>query len=194
MQKFLLTLALIITLSSCTKAPQVCEVTHSHADMSAKFADMSLDDLDKQERRLVAKAATAMETAYNPYSHFFVGAALLHPDGSMTAASNVENASYGGTICAERSALLKANSMKKRNVVKIAIIGRGKDFDTEEVVTPCGLCRQVIYEFSQISNIDIKIIMANSKQTKIKTAYISELLPLAFGPKDVGVDLNSYSK
>ena len=189
MKHKILSLIALVILSSCSQGPNVCDPSHRPA---LSFEDISLNDLSKKEQKLVKASAKAMETAYNPYSNFFVGAALLHDDGSITAASNVENASYGGTICAERSALLKANSLGKRDINTIAIIGRGKDFDTEEVVSPCGICRQVIYEFSQISNHDIKIIMANSKQSKIKTAYISELLPLAFGPKDLGVDLSKY--
>lgn len=146
-------------------------------------------DLSKEEQKLLEAAAKVMENSYNPYSHFHVGSALLAKDGSVITGTNFENAAYGSTICAERTAIFKANADGKRKFTTIAIIGRGHDFDVDEPVAPCGACRQVIFEASQISDENIKVIMSNTKKTKIYISTIQELLPLAFGPKDLGIEL-----
>jgi len=145
-------------------------------------------------KKLLDEAAKVMETAYNPYSNFYVGAAILAKNGKIITGSNVENASYGSTICAERAAILRANAMGIKMFYKIAIIGRGKEFDTKEITSPCGSCRQMIYESSQISERNIEVIMSTTKKDKIVVATINELLPLAFGPKDLGIDVSKYQK
>ena len=109
------------------------------------------NDLSTLQRELLDAAAVVMETAYNPYSRFFVGAALLTKDNQIITGSNVENAAYGNGICAERSALFRANAMNYRQYKSIAVIARGENADTKEVTAPCGSCRQSIYEASQIS-------------------------------------------
>jgi len=149
-------------------------------------------NLSLEDRELVDEAERTMENAYNPYSNFYVGAALLTKEGEIFSGSNVENASYGMTICAERAALFKANSERKRTLEKIAIITKGQKFDVEEPSAPCGACRQVIYEFSQISGKNIEIILSNTKKNKIIITTINELLPLAFGPVDLGIEVKKY--
>jgi cytidine deaminase len=149
----------------------------------------SLAPIDK---RLIDEAEKVMETAYNPYSHFYVGAALLAQNGQIFTGSNVENAAIGSTICAERAAILRANAQGIRMFDKIAIITRGENFDTKEVFASCGSCRQMLYESSQISGRNLEIIMSTTKKDKIVVATIEELLPLAFGPKDLGIDLKRY--
>lgn len=141
---------------------------------------------------LLDEAEKAKDTAYNPYSHFFVGAALLSRGGQIITGSNVENAAYGSTICAERAAILRANAMGIKMFDKIAVIARGENFDTNEVTAPCGSCRQVLYESAQISEKNLEIIMATTRKDKIVIATIEELLPLAFGPKDLGIDVRKY--
>ena len=140
----------------------------------------------------MAEAEKMLERAYNPYSHFHVGAAILTVGNKIIGGANVENAAYGSSICAERSALLRANALGYRHFQKIAIITRAAKADTKDISAPCGSCRQMIYEFSQLAGEDIEIIMANTKKTKIVKAKISELLPLAFGPRDLGVNLKKY--
>ncbi len=140
------------------------------------------------EKALIAEAEKMLSLAYNPYSHFQVGAAILTSTGRMIGGANVENAAYGSSICAERSALLRANALGERRFLQMAVIAQ----EAKEVTAPCGACRQVIYELAQLGGKDIEIIMANTKKTKIIKAKISELLPLAFGPKDLGVDLKKY--
>ena len=154
--------------------------------------EIKYEELDPIQQNLLDEAAEVMETAYNPYSHFYVGAALLSLDGQIITGSNVENAAYGSTICAERAAILRANAMGIRTFDKVAIIGRGENFDTTEVTAPCGSCRQMLFESSQVSERNLELIMATTRKDKIILATMEEILPLAFGPKDLGIDVRKY--
>lgn len=151
-------------------------------------------DLKTEERLLIDAAAAAMKTAYSPYSKFSVGAALLTKDGEIVEGSNVENAAYGSTICAERVALLAANAKGKRNFVAMAIITKPEGGQTETPAAPCGACRQMLFEASQVGGSDIKILLSNTKKDKILITSVRKILPLAFGPADLGVDISKYSK
>lgn len=151
-------------------------------------------DLSKVQKKLVEAAASAMETAYNPYSHFYVGAALLTHDDQIITGSNVENAAVGDSICAERAALLRANAMGYKQYKSIAVIAKGEDTETKEVTAPCGSCRQMLYEAAQVSKQDLEVIMSTTKKDKIVISSINRLLPLAFGPKDLGIDVQKYQK
>ncbi len=124
--------------------------------------------------KLIEMAKRARENAYAPYSNFKVGAALLTEDGEIFTGANVENASYGLSICAERVAVFKAVSEGKRKFKAIAVVA-----DTEKPTPPCGACRQVLAEFG-----DIEVIMANLKGD-VKVMKLSELLPEAFTPDDL---------
>ena len=120
---------------------------------------------------LINEAINARENAYAPYSKFKVGAAVLTKSGNVFTGCNVENASYGGTICAERVAVCKAVSSGEREMKAIAIV-----YDEEDFASPCGICRQFIYEFGA----EIEIIMAKlNGEYKIKK--ISKLLRDGFG-------------
>ena len=155
---------------------------------------VNYDALESLSKKALDEAKEAMEKAYNPYSHFYVGAALFTDDGAVISGSNFENAAYGPTICAERSAVVRANAMGIRRFKGIAIIARGEDFDTTEITAPCGICRQVLYEVSQIWNSDLMIILSTTRKDKIITTTITELLPLAFGPADLGLNLQKYQR
>ena len=155
---------------------------------------VNYEDLTKLEKKLLDEAEKVMENSYNPYSNFFVGAAILAKDGSIYTGTNRENAAYSPTFCAEVSAISKANSDGKRVYKTIAITARGKDFDTKDVSAPCGRCRQDIFEYSQLSDYDIELILSTTKKDKIVKTTISELLPLPFGPKDLGIDVKKYQK
>jgi cytidine deaminase len=145
---------------------------------------ITYEDLDSTEQALLDQASQAMDTSYSPYSHFEVGAAILTDDQQIINGSNVENAAYGSTICAERSAIMRANAMQKaKNLRAVAIIGRPHKHKTDDIVSPCGACRQVIYELSGKHN--TKIIMSNTDKSKIMVSTIKELLPLAFGPNNL---------
>lgn len=125
---------------------------------------------DEQARQLVEKAREARQKAYVPYSHFPVGAAVLTGSGRVFTGCNVENAAYGPTICAERTAVVKAVSEGEREIVAIAVVA-----DTEGPCSPCGICRQVISEFGK----EIQVVMANlAGAIRVKT--IGELLPSTF--------------
>lgn len=116
---------------------------------------------------LLKSALEARENAYVPYSHFAVGAALRTMEGKIYTGCNIENASYGLTVCAERVALFKAVSVGERNFVALAVVA-----DTSDVCSPCGACRQVLAEFCP----ELKIMMANM-QGKMVIKDIQELLP-----------------
>jgi cytidine deaminase len=120
--------------------------------------------------KLAKKAVEAKKNAYAPYSKFKVGAALLSEDSTTAAGCNIENSSYGLTICAERTALFKYYSDGKRKFKAMAIASDDPGF-----CPPCGACRQVLYELCG----DIDIILVNHNQ-ELKILKISELLPLPF--------------
>lgn len=119
---------------------------------------------------LIKKALEAKEFAYVPYSNFRVGSAVLTREGKIYSGCNIENASYGATNCAERTAIFKAVSEGGANIEAIAITS-----DEEDFIYPCGICRQVIREFGD--NIDVILI---NKFGHTKISSIKELLPQSF--------------
>lgn len=128
---------------------------------------------------LITKALAMLKLSYAPYSHYFVGAALLCDDGTIYTGCNIENAAYTPSNCAERTAFFKAVSEGKKEFTAIAIVG-GPEGKTESFCAPCGVCRQVMVEFCSK---DFKIISAkNEHEYKIQT--LGELLPDSFSPKD----------
>lgn len=122
------------------------------------------------EQALSQLAIDMMERAYIPYSHFPVGAALECSDGTVYTGCNIENAAYGATMCAERTAIFKAVSEGHRDFVRIAIAGKSKDF-----CVPCGTCRQVMMEFAP----EIEVICLNGAGESRKFT-LRELLPYGF--------------
>lgn len=120
--------------------------------------------------KLIGIASEARKNAYAPYSRFSVGAALLTAGGKVYTGCNIENASYGLTVCAERVALFKAVSEGEQKFEAIAIHA-----DTKNYCTPCGACRQVLMEFGG----EALVYMANS-QGQYKKMTVAELLPAAF--------------
>lgn len=154
-----------------------------------KFKNIKYKSLDPIQKKLLDAAEKISKNAHNPYSKFYVGAALLCDDGEIVTGTNFENAAYGSTICAERAAILRANTKGKKKFSRIAIYGRGQNFDSKDPVSPCGACRQVIMELAQSARYDIEIIMSNSKKDEIVVASISELLPLGFGPQNLGIKI-----
>lgn len=156
--------------------------------------NVSFNDLSQIQQYALIDASKVLEHSYNPYSHFHVGATLVSQAGELISGTNFENAAYGSCICAERSAVLRANAMGIRKFSGIAIIARGATFDTGEPTAPCGSCRQVLYEVSQISVSDLWVVLSSTKKEKIIVTTIRELLPLAFGPLDLGVDISRYQR
>jgi len=129
--------------------------------------------MEHSEKELVEAARRVRENAYAPFSEFKVGAALETDDGEIIVGSNVESASYGLTVCAERVAVWNAISQGKRKIVRIAVVA-----DTEDLTPPCGVCRQIIWEFGG----DIPVIFANLNG-KVETVQMKDLLPRAFDTK-----------
>ncbi len=122
-------------------------------------------------KKLYELALKALENSYSPYSNFPVGAALLTKNGKVYLGTNIENASYGLTICAERVAIFKAISEGEKEFSKIVIVGNDGDG-----VPPCGACRQVMFEFSP----DMEILLYNKKEDKFISYRVRDILPLGF--------------
>jgi len=119
---------------------------------------------------LVQSALAARRNAYAPFSKFLVGAAIEDSEGRIFSGCNVENASYGLTVCAERNAVFKAVSEGARSFVRIAIAA-----ETDPLTPPCGACRQVLSEFCE----DLEILLVHPSG-KAETVYLKDLLPRAF--------------
>ncbi|MEO8606948.1 MAG: cytidine deaminase [Chloroflexota bacterium] len=126
---------------------------------------------DRVVQALVQQAIDASQNAYIPYSHYPVGAALKATDGTVYKGCNVENAAYPATICAERTALVKAVSEGQRQFEMIAVVTRNGG-------SPCGTCRQMLYEFAP----DLRVIIADLDGQIHVDCRLSELLPHGFGP------------
>lgn len=136
--------------------------------MTGKRRDDAVDDL-------VRVATAAAQLAHSPYSRIKVGAALLTRDGQVFSGCNVENASYGLTLCAERVAAVKAISAGVREFEAIAIVT-----DQPRTLMPCGACRQFLHEFAP----DLRVVCQGTAGPRSETR-LSELLPRAFGPGDL---------
>ena len=151
---------------------------------------LTLVELQHDDRELVRAARDASMNAYAPYSGFAVGAALRTIGGEILFSANLENASYGLSICAETSVVAMANGQGKLGFSAIAVVGHKfvEPKDTSRVVTPCGRCRQIILEAAQISDVDIRVLSCNADLTTIVEAPISELVPMPFGPANLGLD------
>ncbi len=127
---------------------------------------------------LMHEAEQAREMAYAPYSGFTVGAALLTKDGTVYRGCNIENAAFGPSNCAERTAFFKAVSEGKRDFVKIAITGGKQGTSATDTCSPCGVCRQVMMEFCDPQEF---VILLRDGQGGVMEKTLSQLLPLGFG-------------
>ena len=130
---------------------------------------------DQDREALVAAAGEARERAYAPYSGFQVGAALLSDDGSRFTGANVENASYGLSMCAERTAVFHAVAQGVRRLRAVAVVA-----SNDEPTWPCGACRQVLNEFGPGL-----VVISEGKGGRREERSLRELLPEAFGPNDL---------
>lgn len=129
----------------------------------------AVDALPPELRRLVEEAARVRQRAYAPYSRFLVGAAVEAASGRTYVGANVENATYGATICAERSAVTRMVAEGDRELVRVAVYT-----ESEEPAMPCGICRQVITEFGR----DVTVVTATPSGARVIT--LSELFPHPF--------------
>lgn len=138
--------------------------------------------LEEIRQDLISRAIAARENAYAPYSGYLVGAALLCGDGTVYTGCNVENASYGATNCAERTAVFKAVSEGKREFLAIAIAGGRREADKLDVAYPCGICRQVLREFSDPEQMTVIICKSTEEYREMP---LEALLPNSFGPENL---------
>lgn len=132
------------------------------------------------DKELYFEAVKAMENSYSPYSSCKVGAALLTKGGKLFTGTNIENAAFGPTVCAERVAVFKAVSEGERDFLKIAVVG-GKNGEINGIFAPCGVCRQVLREFC---NDDFEILLGETKDD-FKKVTLKDLLPISFSPENV---------
>jgi len=145
-----------------------------------------------EPQRLIASARAAAINAHAPYSRFAVGAALLMRDGTLITGANVENASYGLSLCAETVAVATASAQGRiGEIVAVGVIGGMMDQDGRATgvtpVSPCGRCRQVLNEAAQMGGIDLPVHCGAAIGDAVTTYRLSELLPDAFGPADLGI-------
>lgn len=169
--------------------------------------------LSMDVQHLIGSAISAQTAGYAPYSHFKVGAALLHSDGrTITTGCNYENCTFQA-CCAERCAIVRANVEGRRTAKAIAIFGKSMqptDVPREEPANassnsssgintpcyPCGLCRQLLLEVAQLSNNydDFEIFCITTDAQHVDIVKLADLLPHAFGPKNINIDLSQYAQ
>lgn len=133
-------------------------------------------------QELISEAIGARKKSYSPYSHFQVGAALLTEEGQIVTGCNIENAAYGPTNCAERTAFFKAVSDGIRGFRAIAVVGSPEGDEVTQYAYPCGVCRQVMMEFC--NPVSFQVIVAKSEKDYSVMA-LQELLPEGFGPDNL---------
>jgi cytidine deaminase len=148
---------------------------------------MSMDNRVRQ--KLIEKAKEGMSNAYTIVYGFAVGAAVLTEKGNIYQGCNTESTISGLGLCGERSAIYHAVAHGDYLIKAIAIISNLK-----EPIKPCGMCRQLIAEFAQLSQNNIQILMCDSTGTIVKESSIYEMLPDAYGPETLGIDLSKYRK
>ena len=148
--------------------------------------------MTEQATQLVAAARDASRNAHAPYSRFAVGAAVLLDDGTVITGANFENASYGLSLCAETVAIATASAAGRlRDIVAIGVIGGAMDAEGRatgtSLVSPCGRCRQVINEAAQMGGRDLPVHCGAAQGDAVRSYRLSDLLPDAFGPADLGI-------
>ncbi len=147
---------------------------------------MDSGQLSQEEiKKLIHRAIEARRKSYSPYSHYQVGAALLTADGEMITGCNIENAAYGPSNCAERTAFFKAVSEGIREFVAIAIAGSPEGETLSQYAYPCGVCRQVMMEFCEPSQ--FQVIVAKSEED-YRVMTLAGLFPDGFGPGNLRED------
>ncbi len=163
-------------------------MTKKHISFSYSEYD-NTEELDQNDKELLLAAGQASQNAYAPYSHFKVGAAVRLESGVVIIGSNVENAAFPSGICAERNALANASANNPGDKpVALAIMAATSSGLTEDTVSPCGNCRQVIAEEEMRNGNKIRLILGSSKKIRIIESA-GDLLPLQFNRNDLGVIL-----
>ena len=141
----------------------------------------TVEELSSEDKKLIIMAKKAAETAYAPYSDFYVGAALLLENGVYVKGNNQENVAYPSGLCAERVAVFAASSQYPGVAIKtIAISAKSKKFKVNSPVTPCGACRQVLAEYEHLQKQPIRIILSGEEGKILIIDKVEGLLPLSF--------------
>lgn len=144
------------------------------------------DELNDQDRELLAAAKKAVSNAYAPYSQYFVGAALRMEDGSIITGNNQENVAYPSGLCAERVALFYASShYPDQRITSIAITAKAGNFKIKKPVAPCGACRQVMAEYQTKQKSPIKIIMRGESGKIRLVSSVDDILPFMFHAEEL---------
>jgi len=152
--------------------------------ISIQFAQFdAIEELPKEEQELLTKAVETSKTAYAPYSKFNVGAAVRLENGLIVTGSNQENAAYPSGLCAERVAMFAASANQpNKTMTTLAVYAKGITI-SEEQISPCGSCRQVMNEYEVKQNHEIKVLLMNSKGMIWVFQSTLDLLPFAFTSK-----------
>ncbi|MEM5777871.1 MAG: cytidine deaminase [Candidatus Aenigmatarchaeota archaeon] len=143
---------------------------------------IQFNKLSKQDQTLINEAEKVIKNAYDPYSQFYVTCALLTKKGNIYKGVNINTCAYGG-ICAERSAISQMVTAGEYWIKKIAIIAKSDYFKVKIHSGPCGICRQLIWEFAELTKENIEILISDSDKNKILITSIKQLHPLGFGPR-----------
>lgn len=153
-----------------------------------KFNSEYMEDSTKiteTQELLLVEAKKAAQNSYTPYSGYSIGAAVHTETGNNYRGTAVENASYGMTICAEVSAITTAVSHGEIAISDIVVVGGNSDMSENITPTPCGRCRQIIYELSKIGGVNSNIVCSDLDSNEIQIFSIDELLPYSFGPSNL---------
>ena len=153
----------------------------SEKKIITKYIKTDFNLLTNSDRKLILKAKNVLKSAYAPYSGFSVGASVLLDNGKIVTGNNQENVAFPSGLCAERVAIFYAKSkFPNTKINSIAVAAISKNFQIEDVVSPCGSCRQVISEYEVKQNENIRILLHQSDDSVIIIKSISDLLPLMF--------------
>jgi len=145
------------------------------------FITAHISELSENEQQLVENAKSALKTAYAPYSGFFVGSSVLLENGEIINGSNQENVAYPSGLCAERVALFYAGARYPDIKVKtIAVSVLSKNFEVNDVISPCGACRQVMAEYEEKQEEAIKVILHSPTDEVLIANTVEDLLPFMF--------------
>ncbi|MAW31567.1 MAG: cytidine deaminase [Flavobacteriales bacterium] len=150
-------------------------------EINLKFSQGILSEIDQCDQELVNNAIASLKDAYAPYSGFQVGASILLENGEIINGSNQENVAYPSGLCAERVAIFYASSNYPNiRIVKMAISVQAVDFNINDVISPCGACRQVMAEYEENQNHPIQIILHSPNNDILIVDRVQDLLPFMF--------------
>tara|TARA_B100000683_G_scaffold138401_1_gene134903 strand:+ start:18 stop:506 length:489 start_codon:yes stop_codon:yes gene_type:complete len=154
--------------------------------ITTTFIKSEFNDLTDSDKNLIRIAKNSLKSAYAPYSGFLVGASVLLENGEVIAGNNQENVAYPSGLCAERVAIFYASSeFPSAKIKAIAVTAISKKFEIKDVISPCGACRQVISEYEEKQNENIRVLLHQANDTVIILNSISDLLPLMFISKEL---------